>query len=66
MFKNKLKTILIYIAEMALCLSCVIRCIWYWSSDITDYPKGVDVVSFVGYMGLLIVFTYIFVKDLKS
>lgn len=46
MLKNKLKTILIYFVELALCLSCIIRCIWCWASDITDYPKGVDAISF--------------------
>lgn len=66
MFKNKLKTILIYIAELVLCLSCIIRCIGCWASNITDYPKGVDPVSFVGYFGLLVLFTYIFIKDIKK
>ncbi len=63
---KKIKSILIYIAELVLCLSCIIRCIRYWASDITDYPKGVEPISFAGYLGLSILFTYIFVKDLKN
>lgn len=66
MKNSKIKTVLIYICESFFCIFAIVNCISYWASDVDNYPMGVNPISFIAYIGAQIMFTVIFIKDIKK
>ena len=64
--KEKAKCIVIYIAELAITIFCISDCIYNWSKGIEVGYRGNSPLEFVSYFGLIILLTYIFIKDIKG
>ncbi|MCM1285025.1 MAG: hypothetical protein NC213_04390 [Acetobacter sp.] len=64
--KRKLKSILILTAELALCTFAISNCIFSWTDENNSSSIGTDIISFIGYILLAILFIIIFVKDNKK
>lgn len=52
--------------ESFFCIFAIVNCISYWASDVDNYPMGVNPISFIAYIGAQIMFTVIFIKDIKK
>ena len=44
----------------------IAECIKYWISDATAYPKGVDPITFIGCIAIIVMFVYFIVKEIKK
>lgn len=64
--KRKLKSILILTAELALCIFAIGNCIYSWTHKADTSSIGTDVISFIGYILLAVLFIILFVKDYKK
>ncbi len=66
MKREKMIRIVVFCLGIAFGFFGIVTCIKYWVSDATIFPKGVDPISFIGYIAIIGMFIVLIIKEIKN
>ena len=66
MKKEKTIRIIAFCFGIMLGIFGITECIKYWISDSTTYPKGIDPITFIGCIAIIVMFVCLIVKEIKK